>query len=173
MTAVGNGIRTETTQASSRATVAADGGHVFAVPAPVRQPLVQPWMSNSAQQERRHFKTILPEINSDGEDHDVSNNDEPSMSSSSTRSTKRKKTSAPDWTSWEELYRQMENQKNLNPEEIFGPIPMLDVAEIFPGREKKMSFRSRTSSAHWGASDALTPQEVIKYNEDMGWGGQE
>ncbi|KAK3846557.1 MAG: hypothetical protein J3R72DRAFT_242837 [Linnemannia gamsii] len=124
-------------------------------------------MSNSAQQERRHFKTILPEINSDGEDHDVNNNDE------SMRSSKRKKASVPDWTSWEELYRQMENQKNLNPEEIFGPIPMLDVAEIFPGREKKMSFRSRTSSAHWGASDALTPQEVTKYNEDMGWSGQE
>ncbi|KAF9122462.1 hypothetical protein BGW39_009728 [Mortierella sp. 14UC] len=167
MSTAGNGVRTET-QSSSRASVTADGGHVFAVPAPVRQPLIPPWNSNPAQPERRHVKTILPEISSDGEDHDPNNPEDPSASRA-----KRKKTGVPEWASWEELHRMMENQKNLNPEEIFGPIPMLDVAEIFPGREKKSSYRPRTSSAHWGASDALTPQEVIKYNEDMGWSGQE
>ncbi|KAF9902699.1 hypothetical protein EC991_004622 [Linnemannia zychae] len=167
MSTAGNGVRAET-QSSSRAAVTTDGGHVFAVPAPVQQPLIPPWDSNFAQPERRHVKTILPEINSDGEDHDPNNPDDPSTSRA-----KRKKTGVPEWASWEELHRMMESQKNLNPEEIFGPIPMLDVAEIFPGGQKKSSYRPRTSSAHWGASDALTPQEVIKYNEDMGWGSQE
>ncbi|KAF9141318.1 hypothetical protein BGX30_005037 [Mortierella sp. GBA39] len=146
MTITPNGARTET-RVESKSTAANDGSHVFA-------------MSNQAQTDRnhRHFKTILPEIKSDDED----DNDD--------SGTKRKK--VPGWASWEELNRAMEEQRHLNPEEIFGPLPILDVGEIFPGRKKK-PYRPRSSSAHWGASDALTPQEVIKYNEDMGWTAKE
>ncbi|KAF9549223.1 hypothetical protein EC957_004523 [Mortierella hygrophila] len=146
MTIAPNGARTET-RVESKSTAANDGGHVFA-------------MSNQAQTDRnhRHFKTILPEIKSDDED----DNDD--------SGAKRKK--IPGWASWEELNRAMEEQRHLNPEEIFGPLPILDVGEIFPGRKKK-PYRPRSSSAHWGASDALTPQEVIKYNEDMGWTAKE
>lgn len=122
-------------------------------------------MSNASQTDRnpRPFKTILPEINSDEEDQ---HHDESGM----TRT--RRKTAIPEWASWEELNRAMDEQKHWNPEEIFGQLPLLDMAEIFPGKEKK-SYRSRSSSAHWGASDALTPQEVNKYNQDMGWTGKE
>ncbi|KAG9064733.1 hypothetical protein KI688_002992 [Linnemannia hyalina] len=150
MTIAPNGARTET-RVESKLTAANDGGHVFAVPGP---------MSNQAQTDHnhRHFKTILPEIKSDDED----DNDD--------SGAKRKK--MPGWASWEELNRAMEEQRHLNPEEIFGPLPILDVGEIFPGRKKK-PYRPRSSSAHWGASDALTPQEVFKYNEDMGWTDKE
>ncbi|KAG0077661.1 hypothetical protein BGZ90_006736 [Linnemannia elongata] len=130
------------TRTESKPTTANDDGHLFAVPGPVRHQAS--W------------------INSDEEDH----NDDSGM-----MRTKRK-TAVPEWASWEELNRAMEEQKHLNPEEIFGPLPVLDVGEIFAGREKK-SYRPRSSSAHWGASDALTPQEVMKYNEDMGWTANE
>ncbi|KAF9286214.1 hypothetical protein BGZ88_009191 [Linnemannia elongata] len=161
MTIAANGVKTET-RTESKPTTANDDGHLFAVPGPVRHQAS--WMSNQAQTDRNHrpFKTILPEINSDEEDH----NDDSGM-----MRTKRK-TAVPEWASWEELNRAMEEQKHLNPEEIFGPLPVLDVGEIFAGREKK-SYRPRSSSAHWGASDALTPQEVMKYNEDMGWTANE
>ncbi|KAG0198756.1 hypothetical protein BGX33_012082 [Mortierella sp. NVP41] len=162
-----NGVGTETviesTQSFTRSTT--EGGHKFAIPAPVRQPMIPQWLTNQAERQTHHEKTILPEIQSDGEDHDQDDQDSASMS-------KKRKANVPSWATWEELESAMEDQKHLNPEEIFGPLPVLDVGEIFPGREKK-SFRPRTSSAHWGAADALTPQEVIKYNQDMGWGSNE
>ena len=73
----------------------------------------------------------------------------------------------PDWAEWDELEKAMQRQSNMNPEDVFGPLPVLDMGEILPGQEKRL--RPRTSSAHWGASDRLTAQEVTRYNEDMGW----
>ncbi|KAG0334464.1 hypothetical protein BG004_000395 [Podila humilis] len=78
----------------------------------------------------------------------------------------RRTRSEPQWASWEDLEKALQEQNNLNPEEIFGPLPALDIAEIFPGNET--TARSRNSSAHW-AADRLTQLEVVKYNQDMGW----
>ncbi|KAG0084118.1 hypothetical protein BGZ92_010178 [Podila epicladia] len=128
-------------------------GHVnnpFVAPAPVRPPA-----KNLNQRRPTHEKTILPEIDSEGED-------EPEDSGSRSR-----RSSGPKWASWEDLEKAINEQSHMNPEDIFGPLPLLDMAEIFPGKETAM--RSRKSSAHWGAADRLTQQEVTKYNEDMGW----
>ncbi|KAI8596136.1 hypothetical protein EDD21DRAFT_312546, partial [Dissophora ornata] len=104
-------------------------------------------------------KTLLPEIFSDSED-------EGKQESGHSTSSKRR-LNVPNWAEWDELEKTMQRQSNMNPEDIFGPLPVLDMGEIFPGQEKKS--RPRTSSAHWGASDRLTAQEVVRYNEDMGW----
>ncbi|KAF9930345.1 hypothetical protein FBU30_000618 [Linnemannia zychae] len=168
MSTASNGIRTEihseTAPSVLKSTAQTTSRHVFAIPAPVRQASIPPRDPNSTQPEpsARPYKTILPEIISDEEEGDPDDQSMPKV---------KRKIPIPEWASWEELNRAMEEQKHMNPEEIFGPIPVLDVAEIFPGKKKK-SYRPRTSSAHWGASDALTPQEVDKYNKDMGWANE-
>lgn len=108
-----------------------------------------------SQRRPTHEKTILPEIHSESEE-------EPDDSGSRSR-----RSSGPKWASWEDLKKAISEQGHLNPVDIFGPLPVLDMAEIFPGKET--TTRSRKSSAHWGAADRLTQQEVNKYNEDMGW----
>ncbi|KAG0034874.1 hypothetical protein BGZ81_002640 [Podila clonocystis] len=127
----------------------------FVAPAPVRPPVLPSWAKNLNQRRPTHEKTTLPEIRSEDED-------EPEDSGSRSR-----RSSGPKWASWEDLEKAISEQSHLNPEDIFGPLPVLDMAEIFPGKETTM--RSRNSSAHWGAADRLTQQEVTKYNEDMGW----
>ncbi|KAF8987408.1 hypothetical protein BGZ52_004726 [Haplosporangium bisporale] len=108
-----------------------------------------------SQRRPLHEKTILPEILSEDEEEPDNNR------SGSSRS------SGPKWASWEDLEKAISEQSLLNPEDIFGPLPVLNMAEIFPGKET--TTRSRNNSAHWGAADRLTQQEVTKYNEDMGW----
>ncbi|KAF9563749.1 hypothetical protein EC968_004776 [Mortierella alpina] len=102
-------------------------------------------------------KTILPDIGSDGESDDLPMN---------SKSSADKEKQLPAWASWEALGRAMEAQRHLNPQDIFGPLPTLDMAEMFPGRELRL--RQRTSASHWTA-DRLTAQEVMKYNKEMGW----
>ena len=82
------------------------------------------------------------------------------------KSTADKDKQVPAWASLEALERAMEAQRHLNPQDIFGPLPTLDMAEMFPGRE--MRLLQRTSASHWTA-DRLTAQEVMKYNKEMGW----
>ncbi|KAF9319520.1 hypothetical protein BG003_008911, partial [Podila horticola] len=127
----------------------------FVAPAPARPPVLPSWAKSLNQRRPTLEKTILPEIRSEGED-------EPEDSESKSR-----RSSGPKWASWEDLEKAISEQSHLNPEDIFGPLPVLDMAEIFPGKET--TTRSRNSSAHWGAADRLTQQEVTKYNEDMGW----
>ncbi|KFH67284.1 hypothetical protein MVEG_06019 [Podila verticillata NRRL 6337] len=127
----------------------------FVVPAPTRPPVLPSWEKNMSQRRPLHEKTILPEILSEDEEEPDNNR------SGSSRS------SGPKWASWEDLEKAISEQSLLNPEDIFGPLPVLNMAEIFPGKET--TTRSRNNSAHWGAADRLTQQEVTKYNEDMGW----
>ncbi|KAF9940975.1 hypothetical protein BGZ67_006213 [Mortierella alpina] len=122
----------------------------FLVPAAVRPPAA------SARTKQRET-TVLPDIGSDGESDDLPMN---------AKSSADKDKQLPAWASWEALERAMEAQRHLNPQEIFGPLPPLDMAEMFPGRELRL--RQRTSASHWTA-DRLTAQEVMKYNKEMGW----
>ncbi|KAF9939015.1 hypothetical protein BGZ65_011717 [Modicella reniformis] len=39
----------------------------------------------------------------------------------------------PPWAAGEELEKAMQKQNNMNPEDIFGPLPSLDMSDIFPG----------------------------------------
>ncbi|KAF9281917.1 hypothetical protein BGZ68_006319 [Mortierella alpina] len=122
----------------------------FLVPAAVRPPVA------SARVKQRE-KTILPDIGSDGESDDLPMN---------SKSSADREKQLPAWASWEALERAMEAQRHLNPQDIFGPLPTLDMAEMFPGRELRL--RQRTSASHWTA-DRLTAQEVMRYNKEMGW----
>ncbi|KAF9169843.1 hypothetical protein BGX21_011499 [Mortierella sp. AD011] len=130
----------------------------FLVPAPVHCSSAPAWAQNQSRPRSSHEETILPEIESEGED----TVDQESGTSSSRRAP------IPEWAEWDELEKAMRRQSHMNPEDIFGPLPALDMSEIFPGKEKRLR-RRRTSSAHWGVADRLTPQEVTRYNEDMGW----
>ncbi|KAF9579660.1 hypothetical protein BGW38_003991 [Lunasporangiospora selenospora] len=103
----------------------------------------------------------LPDIPSDNEDEDIMGH--PSSQDAS----------GPRWASWEEMEQAMHNQVHLNPIDVFGPLPALDIDEIFPVRSKPEPARARSSSAHWGVADRLTTREIIKYNEDMGWGNND
>ncbi|KAG0208414.1 hypothetical protein BGX28_000632 [Mortierella sp. GBA30] len=136
--------------AESSTSLAEPSQNPFLVPAPIHPP-------SAPAIAKHHEKTILPDIGSDGEDDDLPMSAKPGSD----------KGKLPAWASWEELERAMREQSHLNPQDIFGPIPALDMAEIFPGRE--LRFRPRTSTSHWGTADRLTAQEVVKYNEDMGW----
>ncbi|KAI1300399.1 hypothetical protein EDD11_006205 [Mortierella claussenii] len=143
-----------------------DAGHVdlanpFLAPTPVRPVPLPTRAHNQLQRQSFHEKTVLPEIESDDED-----NAEHEKTNNSSRHS-----GIPDWASWEELEKAMHAQSHMNPEAIFGPLPMLDMTEIFPGKGKR--FRARTSSAHWGAADRLTAQEITRYNEDMGWSSKD
>ncbi|CAO3566613.1 unnamed protein product [Mortierella alpina] len=130
---------------------ATESGHnPFLVPAAVR-----PAAPSTRVKQRE--KTILPEIGSDGENDDLPMN---------AKSSADKDKQLPAWASWEALERAVEAQRHLNPQDIFGPLPTLDMAEMFPGRELRL--RQRTSASHWTA-DRLTAQEVMKYNKEMGW----
>ncbi|KAG8922432.1 hypothetical protein FRC00_007452, partial [Tulasnella sp. 408] len=64
------------------------------------------------------------------------------------------------------LRQALEQQAQYNPDLIFGPIPQLDMGEMFPQRK----FRPRSSSANW-EGHALSKEEQVKYNEKMGYMG--
>lgn len=68
----------------------------------------------------------------------------------------------PEWAESPELRAMLHRQQTVNPEEIFGAIPKLDMDEIFKnGSERQVArFRARTSSANWSGADRLTPAEV-------------
>ncbi|KAF9996565.1 hypothetical protein BGZ79_009693, partial [Entomortierella chlamydospora] len=121
----------------------------FLVPAPVHHSSAPAWAQNQSQRRSSHEETILPEIESEEDTAD-----QESGTSSSRRAP------IPEWAEWDELEKAMRRQSHMNPEDIFGPLPVLDMSEIFPGKEKRLP-RPRTSSAHWGVADRLTAQEVM------------
>ncbi|KAF9179175.1 hypothetical protein BGZ51_007167 [Haplosporangium sp. Z 767] len=133
------------------------GSNSFLVPTTFRLPPVSTWATSRSQRHSNHTKTILPDIESDNEEDKCGDKD----------GKDKHRARGPEWASFEELENAMSDQIHLNPEDIFGPIPVLDLAEIFPGKETR--FRSRKSYVPWGTADRLTPQEVLKYNQDMGW----
>ncbi|KAG0256291.1 hypothetical protein BG011_004632 [Mortierella polycephala] len=142
---------------SANSSADSGGSNSFLVPTTFRLPPVSTWATSRSQRHSNHTKTTLPDIGSDNEEDKCGDKDGKDKHGSG----------GPEWASFEELENAMSDQIRLNPEDIFGPIPVLDLAEIFPGKETR--FRSRKSSVHWGTADRLTPQEVLKYNQDMGW----
>ncbi|KAG0239793.1 hypothetical protein BGX31_002503 [Mortierella sp. GBA43] len=77
---------------------------------------------------------------------------------------------SPAWAQHQELEKALVTQCTVNPEDIFGPLPVLVMHDIFPGGNPyRKTGRIRTSSAHWGHADRLTAKDVVQYKEDMGW----
>lgn len=95
----------------------------------------------------------LPDINSeysDSEDEDRARTFDP-----------------PEWAQSPELRQALENQKSINPDDIFGAVRPLKMEEIFKSRTSR--FRARTSSANWTGADRLTKQEESAYARRMGF----
>ncbi|KAF1992595.1 hypothetical protein K402DRAFT_388240 [Aulographum hederae CBS 113979] len=84
----------------------------------------------------------LPEIATDSEDEDSDN-----------------EFAAPDWVNSPALREQLSQQQLVDPQDIFGPIPPLQMEEIFKNKERQKKFRDRTSSANWNGADRLTEEE--------------
>ncbi|KAF9526493.1 hypothetical protein CPB83DRAFT_794894 [Crepidotus variabilis] len=94
----------------------------------------------------------LPDINSEYSDSDDEGRVAPDL---------------PDWAQSPELRQALEMQSRINPADIFGPVPVLRMEEIFKNQRK--GFRARTSSANWNGSDRLTTQEEESYARRMGF----
>ncbi|KAL0951208.1 hypothetical protein HGRIS_007933 [Hohenbuehelia grisea] len=95
----------------------------------------------------------LPDINSeysDSEDEDRQRTFDP-----------------PGWAQSPELRLALQQQQEINPDDIFGPIRPLRMEEIFRTRANK--FRARTSSANWTGTDRLTVEEELEYVRRMGY----
>ncbi|MBW0473374.1 hypothetical protein O181_013089 [Austropuccinia psidii MF-1] len=100
----------------------------------------------------------LPDIDSEYSDDDESEHE-------------RKEAQLPSWAQSPALREALENQKKVNPDDVFGgtiPPPRMD--EIFRGRASR--FRNRTSSANWNGVDGLTNLEEIEYAKRMGYHNQ-
>lgn len=110
-------------------------------------------------------ETVLPEISNDL-DGDI---DDISMKGNSRYLPPERR--IPPWAEWEELENSLRAQASINPQEIFGALPTLDIASMLPQGQWKRQLR--LSSAQWGATDRLSKQEILKYDTDMGWSATE
>jgi hypothetical protein len=94
-------------------------------------------------------ETILPDIMSESEDDDDSN-------------------VLQDWANSPQLRDILLRQQTVDPDNVFGPIPPLQMDEVF--RSSRVSrFRPRSSSANWSGHDKLTQQEIDNYAQEMGY----
>jgi hypothetical protein len=88
-------------------------------------------------------------------------------SDSDDESKESKKRLQPGWTHSPDVRQKLEEQRNINPDDVFGAIPEPQMAEIFKSHSSK--FRARTSSANWGGTDRLTMEEEQEYAVRMGY----
>ena len=95
--------------------------------------------------------TQLPEINSDSEDDEGDG-------------------ILRDWANSPELRSLLLRQQVMDPDRIFGPLPPLQMEEIFgnSNNARAAKFRGRSSSANW-SRDQLSQFEVDSYSEQMGY----
>ncbi|GAA5967922.1 hypothetical protein JCM3765_001788 [Sporobolomyces pararoseus] len=98
----------------------------------------------------------LPEIDSEYSDSD----DE---------AHEKKVASFPRWAQSPVLTHQLLEQQKINPDDIFGPIPALSVADMFRNSQSTARLRVRTSSAQWDGTDALTRTDMERYHKAMGF----
>ncbi|KAG0046251.1 hypothetical protein BGZ83_008552 [Gryganskiella cystojenkinii] len=117
---------------------------------------------NSSLRSSGRAKTVLPEIPSEPEEEF---DDTPLMNGSSAPPPQ--EPDIPPWAQSEELERALRAQASINPQEIFGALPPLDISSMLPSGDRQQP--QRLSSAQWGATDQLTTQEILKYNAAMGW----
>ncbi|ORY92945.1 inner centromere protein, partial [Leucosporidium creatinivorum] len=73
----------------------------------------------------------------------------------------------PHWAQSPALAAALYRQQHVNPDDIFGPIPPLSMQEIF--KTNTARFSKRTSSACWEGTDALTADDLARYNQAMGY----
>ncbi|KAG9229178.1 hypothetical protein BJ875DRAFT_387891 [Amylocarpus encephaloides] len=67
------------------------------------------------------------------------------------------------WVESPALRKQLTEQENIDPNEIFGQPGPINMEEVFnKSKDKFKNFRSRTSSANWGGIDRLTEDEIKK-----------
>lgn len=89
----------------------------------------------------------LPEIHTDSEDDDDDDFVPPS------------------WTKTPRLHELLIRQQLIDPETIFGPIPPVNLEELFPDKPERFAkFRERTSSGFW-EHDKVTTAEKKKARE--------
>ncbi|KAH8689411.1 hypothetical protein BGW36DRAFT_308750 [Talaromyces proteolyticus] len=68
------------------------------------------------------------------------------------------------WADPAKLQEKLREQETLLTDDIFGPVPVFNVEEVFKFDKKLKRFRERTSSANWGGPDGLTEEEI---NRDL------
>lgn len=85
--------------------------------------------NNQSKRRSNHEKTILPSIDDEDKDEEDGRSD------------------IPDWARRDALEKTMEAQNQMNPEDIFGPLPTLVMTEVFPNYNARRSSRPRTSSS--------------------------
>ncbi|KAK4049089.1 hypothetical protein OIO90_005559 [Microbotryomycetes sp. JL221] len=73
----------------------------------------------------------------------------------------------PNWAQSPALAAALYRQQHVDPRDIFGPIQPLSMQEIF--RSNHTRFTKRTSSAIWEGTDALTADDLARYNHKMGY----
>ncbi|KAG5363338.1 Inner centromere protein-related protein [Yarrowia sp. B02] len=95
--------------------------------------------------------TQLPEINSDSDDDEGDG-------------------ILRDWANSPELRSLLLRQQVMDPDRIFGPLPPLQMEEIFgsSNNARAAKFRGRSSSANW-SRDQLSQFEIDAYSEQMGY----
>ncbi|GAA5908279.1 hypothetical protein JCM6882_006790 [Rhodosporidiobolus microsporus] len=98
----------------------------------------------------------LPEIDSEYSDSD----DE---------AHEKKVAAFPRWAQSPALAHALMEQRKVNPDEIFGPIPPLSIQEIFRDSSSAARLRARTSSAQWEGTDAISQTEIARYHRVMGF----
>ncbi|GAA5904151.1 hypothetical protein JCM8208_003461 [Rhodotorula glutinis] len=98
----------------------------------------------------------LPEIDSEYSDSD----DE---------AHERKRKALPGWAQSPAVAQALYNQQQVNPDEIFGPIPKLSIGEFFRNSASAARLRGRTSSAQWDGTDALSQTDLARYQRAMGY----
>ncbi|GAA5928231.1 uncharacterized protein JCM15063_003827 [Sporobolomyces koalae] len=98
----------------------------------------------------------LPEIDSEYSDSD----DE---------AHEKKVAAFPRWAQSPVLTHQLLEQRKINPDDIFGPIPSLSVADMFRNSQSTARLRVRTSSARWEGTDDLTRTDMERYHKAMGF----
>ncbi|SCV71214.1 BQ2448_2802 [Microbotryum intermedium] len=74
----------------------------------------------------------------------------------------------PGWAQSPALAAALYAQQQVNPRDIFGPIPPLQMHEIFRNANLTRLTR-RTSSACWEGTDALTADDLRRYEARMGY----
>lgn len=107
---------------------------------PTPQPLSSPAQAHGSD-------ISLPEIDTDSE------------SATSSPANTAVAASAPSWAESSRLNQILLSQQLIDPEVIFGPIPPLDLENVFRAKERQHRFRARTSSANWSGEDRLTREE--------------
>ncbi|GAA6022555.1 hypothetical protein JCM10207_006584 [Rhodosporidiobolus poonsookiae] len=119
------------------------------------RPPQQPHHTPAAKADPEPYQE-LPEIDSEYSDSD----DE---------AHEKKVASFPRWAQSPALAHALLEQRKVNPDDIFGPIPQLSIQEIFRSSSSAARLRARTSSAQWEGTDALSQTDLARYHRVMGF----